>query len=80
MNTPDLTTVAAGQMRDEMKRRIEIMIHQPPSLTVRLKIAEAAEWLRAGAPGRALEMLEELLTEFEREDFEPRKPGEPPPF
>lgn len=67
-NTPDLSTVAAGQMRDEIKRRIEIMIHQEPSLTVRLKVAEAAEWIRAGASGNALQVLEDLLLEFERED------------
>lgn len=55
-------------MRDEMKRQIEILIHQPPELTVRLRIAEACEWLRHGAAGRALEVLEELLAEFERTD------------
>jgi hypothetical protein len=71
MNTPDLSTVAAGQMRDEMKRQIEIRIHQAPNLTVRLRVAEAAEWLRAGAPGRALEVLEALLAEFEAENHAP---------
>lgn len=34
----------------------------------RLAIGEAADWLRRGAPGRALEVLENLLAEYERND------------
>lgn len=34
----------------------------------RLKIAEAAQWLRLGAPGLALEVLEQILSEYEKQE------------
>jgi len=36
----------------------------------RMKTAEAAEWLRLHATGRALECLEIILADYQREDLE----------
>ena len=71
MNTPDLTTVAAGQIRDEIKRNIEeAMAHEQREVSRRMLIAEAAQWLRLAAPGNALNALEKVLADYEREDRE----------
>lgn len=39
-----------------------------PDINRRLRVGEAAEWIRRGAPGRALEVLELILAEYEAQD------------
>lgn len=39
-----------------------------PDINRRLRIGEAAQWLRTGAPGRALEVLDGLLADYEAQD------------
>lgn len=39
-----------------------------PEIRLRLAAGEAAEWLRRGAPGRALETLEAVLARYEQEE------------
>lgn len=39
-----------------------------PMIQIRLRIAEAAEYLRTGSPGRSLEVLEGILAEMEKQD------------
>lgn len=39
-----------------------------PDINRRLRIGEAAEWIRCGAPGRALEVLETILSDYEAQD------------
>jgi len=66
-----MTTVSEGQIRDEIKRNIEAAIaHAQREVSRRMLIAEAAEWLRLGAPGNALDALEKILVDYEREDRE----------
>lgn len=67
MNTS--TTVAAGQIRDEMIANIKTRLMQDAHMMhARLKVTEAAQWLKDGAPGRAAEALNIALQEFERAD------------
>lgn len=42
--------------------------------SVKLRIAEACSWLRLHAPGRALEVLESLQTQLEKDEHGKRNP------
>lgn len=60
-NTPTERALAAS-IAGELALRIEA---EWPDISRRLKITEAAHWLREGAPGRALTLLEEVLISYE---------------
>lgn len=54
---------------DQIKSGLsELMQKEWPMIQIRLKIAEAAEYLRTGSPGRSLEVLEGILAELEKQD------------
>lgn len=52
----------AASIADELSRRIET---EWPDISRRLKVTEACHWLRVGAPGRALALLEEVLLSYD---------------
>jgi len=75
-----MTTVAEGQIRDQMKANIaeqltqarEALGFEQPEERRRRLTGQAAELLRMGAPGRALEVLEEILRDYETQAAEER--------
>lgn len=57
------------QVHDRIKTDIEKHLAAAwPEMRLRLAIGEACERIRQHAPGRALEVLEEVMVEFERRD------------
>lgn len=66
-------TPAEGQALTLLKRHLVTAIQtrmetEWPDINRRLRIGEAAQWLRTGAPGRALEVLDGLLADYEAQD------------
>jgi len=79
-----MTTVAQGLIRDQMKANIgarlaearEVFGFEQPEQRRRRLTGQAAELLRMGAPGRALEVLEEIMRDYERQEAEERSAAE----
>lgn len=75
-----MTTVAQGQIRDQMKANIaeqltqarEALGFEQPEQRRRRLTGQAAELLRIGAPGRALEVLEEIMRDYAKQEAEER--------
>lgn len=71
-------TRAQRMIHDQIKSGLhDLMKKEWPMIQLRLRVAEAAEYLRTGSPGRSLEVLESILEELEQQQ-NPAAQGKPP--